>query len=659
MSGDTYKKKPGQGAAARLKKSLQERIKELNCIYGISNLVEDDNASLADLLQATVELIPPAWQYPEITCAIVNLNGEEYRTTPSKCHQAVARQSGNIVVHGRVAGTVDVCYFEERPQADEGPFLQEERRLLDAIAERLGRVAERKEAGKALQESEEKHRRLFESSRDAIMTLAPPSWRFSSGNPAAAELFGVQDEKDFISRPPWEYSPQSQPDGRPSADKAKEMIGKAMQEGSHFFEWQHMTADGKEFPATVLLTRLELNGQALLQATVRDITDLRRMEEQLRHAEKMQAIGELAGGVAHDFNNKLAAILGYSELMEMRIEGENEDLRSLAEGIRKAAASSALLTAQLLAFARKGQYQLIAMNLHEVIEEMASLLQHTLDKRIRIVRQLEASSPIVMGDPGQLENALLNIALNARDSMPDGGELKISTTITSLSQEECQGYVDEIKPGNFLEVAVADTGKGMSKELRQRIFEPFFTTKNVGQGTGMGLSSAYGTVRNHGGSIKVNSQPGVGSTFTVYLPLAKASSETAPAVDKPVLLRGQARILVVDDEKLICDMTMKMLHGLGYTVTTCTSGKEALQLYRNDWKEIDLVLLDMVMPEMGGRETLTAMRKINLDIKVLLCSGYSLTGETQEIVKKGTASFIQKPFRMEKLSQKIAKALQM
>lgn len=381
-----------------------------------------------------------------------------------------------------------------------------------------------------------------------------------------------------------------------------------------------------------------------------DITEKREAEERVRQMEKMNAVGQLAGGIAHDFNNQLAGILGYAEILEHRLEDAAH--RQFATDIISATTRAADLTAQLLAFSRKGKHLSVSVDMHHLIDEVCSMLSRSIDKRIEIRQHFEATCPTVLGDPGQLQNMLLNLGLNARDAMAEGGALTFATSNHVYSE----GIKEEDLPaGSYLRIGVADSGTGMSPEIRRRIFEPFFTTKEVGQGTGLGLASVYGTIKSHEGSIRVYSEPGHGSEFTLHLPL---SQQTA-VVEQPVsaLERGQGRVLIVDDEPLLMNLGCDLLQELGYEVMACGDPAEALGIYQAEWQSIDLVLLDMIMPTMNGRELFLAMRAVNPQIKAVIASGFSIDGHAQEVLDEGALAFIAKPFRQAELSQTVARAL--
>lgn len=293
------------------------------------------------------------------------------------------------------------------------------------------------------------------------------------------------------------------------------------------------------------------------------------------------------------------------------------------------------------------------MNVHRVIAEVVTLLEHSIDKRIRIVQTLAASPSSVLGDPSQIQNAILNLGLNARDAMPSGGELTFATDAVELDEQFCRTVPFELRPGPFVRLSVIDTGVGMDDEVQKRIFEPFFTTKSEGKGTGMGLPSVYGTVRNHHGAITFTSSLGKGTRFDVFLPATRTESDTAQAQANRTVT-GTATVLVVDDEETFRDMAVATLTSLGYRAVTCPDGVAAVEYFRHAWRNVDLVILDMIMPGMDGRETFARMRELNPNARILLCSGYSVDGRAQELLSAGAAGFLEKPFRKAELSQKIA-----
>ena len=392
-------------------------------------------------------------------------------------------------------------------------------------------------------------------------------------------------------------------------------------------------------------------------AVARDVTQEAALEAQLRQAQKMEAVGRLAGGIAHDFNNLLTGILGYANMLKLSLSPKHH-LYQAAGVIEQAAKRAAELTNQLLGFARKGKLQNVPVDLHAAIDEAVSLLQRTLDKNIRIARRFEADRAFVLGDPGQMQQVILNLVVNANDAMAGGGELTFHSRIAIVTDDR---RPDEplLPPGPYVMFSVQDTGCGVDPEIRGRIFDPFFTTKEPGKGTGMGLAMVYGIVKNHGGTVDVQSQPGQGTTFRVFLPLASRQAvESTPSESiQPALARGVGRILLVDDEEIVRNVTSRMLGVLGYQVTTAEDGAKALEYYRASWQEIDLVMLDMVMPGLNGRDCFRALRSINPHVRAVLSTGYGLDGTTQEVLNEGMLGFAQKPYHIQQLADVVAKAM--
>lgn len=393
----------------------------------------------------------------------------------------------------------------------------------------------------------------------------------------------------------------------------------------------------------------------LIVEWVRDITNRKKAEDHIRQSEKMKSIGQLAGGVAHDFNNQLTGIMGYADMLRARLEDPN--LKRYTENILVASRRSRDLTQKLLAFARKGQYEFHPVDIHDIIHEVVEILNHSVDKKIQIKQVLEANPSMTQGDPSQLQNALLNLAINASDAMPDGGELIFQTTVVN-SESRPEPTSAQIRSGSCLRLCVTDTGTGIPKKNLDHIFEPFFTTKEVGKGTGMGLASVYGTISQHGGSIHVYSEVGHGTTFRIYLPLESNPTFQAKRKTDVIAAPGSGTILVVDDEELMRELGVDMLTSLGYTIKTADNGAAAIELYRKHWRQIDIVILDMIMPKMDGTEAYRAIKTINPDVKVLLASGYSINGEAQSLLAEGVQGFIQKPFDCAELSAKVSELLE-
>ncbi len=381
-----------------------------------------------------------------------------------------------------------------------------------------------------------------------------------------------------------------------------------------------------------------------------DVTERRLMEARLRQSEKLEAIGELAGGVAHDFNNQLTGILGLAELVA-RDPGASPEAVEAAHAIRTAAQRSAELTGQLLAFARRGKHLAVEVDLHALVGEVVTLLERSLDKRIHLRRDLAATHPVTRGDPTQLQSALLNLAINARDAMPDGGELTIATRDEQVERNE------GLAPGRYVELSVSDTGGGIPRELHLRVFEPFFTTKPEGKGTGMGLAAVYGTVQAHQGRIDLDSRPGEGSTFRIVLP-AVAAEAAAPVAAACGPSPAGLRVLVVDDEPVVRRTIERQLSALGHVaVGTCGRGAAAVAWLREHADQADVAVLDLGLPDIDGGALVHELRSERADLPVVLVSGFAMNERAQEAIGAGGAAFLEKPFTLGELGAALGRAV--
>ena len=393
-----------------------------------------------------------------------------------------------------------------------------------------------------------------------------------------------------------------------------------------------------------------------LVGTIQDITERKQLEQQLIQAQKLEAVGQLAGGIAHDFNNLLTAILGYANLLKQK-NMQDIKVANAIQSIEKAAERAADLTRQLLGFARQGKYRSIPVPVDEIIWEVISLLQRTFNKNIIIKENLKTENAFFIGDPGQIYQAILNLAINSRDAMPDGGILTFSSDIISLHEESTQKKPLELFPGEYIRIYVEDTGCGIPADILDRIFEPFFTTKEVGKGSGLGLAMVYGIINNHDGSIRAYSVAGKGSTFEILLPLLKDGKHNKKQPDNFILVKGSGKILLIDDEENVREVSSALLTDLGYKVITASSANEGIEYYYHFWKEIDAVIIDMIMPEMGGKECFLALKTINPEIRAILSSGYSINERMQEIFNLGVLGFVQKPYNLHEISTEIGRAM--
>jgi two-component system cell cycle sensor histidine kinase/response regulator CckA len=500
--------------------------------------------------------------------------------------------------------------------------------------------SERRLAEDALREQRQTISAIVETSQDWIWAI-DLAGRHTFSNPAVERILGIAPA-EFQGR----GMELMHPDDRRLIEERWAGWVAAKQGWSNLvLRWRHRDGSWRQLESTAVPILGRDGGLLGFRGVDRDVSERLRLEERLRHAEKMEAIGQLAGGVAHDFNNQLAGILGFAELIEQRVA--EPAVRRHARCIITAAQRSADLTRELLAFARKGQYLHVAVDLHQVVAETVAILTRSIDRRIDLRQRLDARPSLVVGDPSQLQNALLNLGLNARDAMESGGVLEFATTVVD----------DPAGGGRRLRLEVSDTGCGMDAEVQAHLFEPFFTTKPPGKGTGMGLAAMYGTVRNHGGTVTVRSAPGQGTTFTLLLPLAAAEAAPPAPAAAPVAHAGGRRLLVVDDEPMLRELLAETLRELGHEVVLAEDGLQALARHREAGGAFDLVILDLVMPGLDGRDTFLRLRQADPRARVLIASGYSLAGDARALLDAGAVGFVQKPFQRDELLRQVGLAL--
>jgi two-component system cell cycle sensor histidine kinase/response regulator CckA len=498
----------------------------------------------------------------------------------------------------------------------------------------------------ALRESESKFRGLSEQPMTGIYVLQDNIFRYV--NSQFAEVFGYHENEIVGKMGPGALA------SRDDRAAVLENIDKRIsgEVDSMHYEFQGMRKDGRPVSVEVYGSRTAYRGKPAIIGTLLDVSDRRKLETQLIQSEKMKAIGTLAGGIAHNFNNILMAIQGYASLMLHPLE-PNHPHYSKLKGIEELVSSGSDLTRQLLAFASGGAYEIRSVDLNEIVRKTSNMFARTR-REITIQARYDSETPVVDVDSGQIEQMLLNLYVNAWQAMSGGGALTLKTETVILDRKFVRPF--SVKPGRFAKISVGDTGIGMDEKTKERIFEPFFTTKKRGMGTGLGLASVYNIVVGHGGIIQVESEVGRGATFHIYLPLSKRTLEKVEPVS-PAILKGRETILLVDDEATVITVSRDMLEALGYSVLVAASGKEACQVYEENQGLIDLVILDVIMPDMGGEETFARLTAINPSVSVILSSGYSLDGLATRIIEKGCKAFIQKPFTINVLSQKLREVL--
>lgn len=516
-------------------------------------------------------------------------------------------------------------------------------------------ITDRKRIERELQASEARYRTLIEFAPEAIVVFDVDSGTFAEVNAEACRLFGAPASQlstlDFVK-----LSPPVQPGGRPSSTAAAECLDRAIRGDTPVFEWTYRTVAGRDLTCEVRLVRLPDPTRVLIRGSIMDIAGRRQLEEQLRQSQKMEAIGQLAGGVAHDFNNLLTVISGYAEILMNRLP-EGDPNSALVKGIGDAAERAAWLTARLLAFGRRAVSAPQVFDLNALVSDGERILRRLIGEHIALQVDTEPRPLHVKLDPGQWSQVMLNLAINARDAMPAGGTLRITTRsldADSMFLRNHPGLAD----GTYACFSVSDTGLGMQPEVRAHIFEPFFTTKEVGKGTGLGLAVVHGIVTQAGGAIDVETAPGAGTTFTVYLPAAKYE----PVGPSATAWRREAgageSILLVEDEAVLRELLEVALTAHGFTVWSASDGEDALRVLDRPGARVDLLVTDMVMPgKLNGRELAGAVRQRFPSVKVLFISGYLDDPALRKAGLGDNAPWLQKPFSLAAIAQKARETL--
>jgi len=531
--------------------------------------------------------------------------------------------------------------------------------LLALIAWLVVILHQRNIAASALQEREKKYRELFENAPVGIFQVTSEG-RYLSLNPEYARIFGYATPEEMISQI---ENIATQLYVRPEErERYKDHLRRHGY--ARNYEVELKRSNGQ--PVWVSINTSVENGpggEVVYSGFLVDITERKQAEQereklqsQLLQAQKMESVGILAGGVAHDFNNLLQAMGGNIELL---LQGKSEDnpdarrLRNVARSIDRAAQ----LVRQLLLFGRKAGSRRVRVDLNQEVQEAIRILERTIPKMIALELHLDPSAWPLLADPVQIEQIVLNLAGNAVDAMPDGGKLVVETKNVFLDEDFVNHHPDS-SPGPHALLTVTDTGCGMDKEVLEHVFTPFFTTKEVGKGTGLGLASVYGIVKAHGGHIQCSSESGQGTTFKIYLPAAEQGEGSMDEDTQETALQGGSEtVLVVDDEPEIRELTQEALEALGYTVKSAASGEEALAFYQEHGQDIDLILLDLNMPGMGGHQCLDGLLQANPSVKVIIASGYTANGHGKDALSSGAAGFIGKPYQLKELAAKVRQVL--
>jgi len=521
--------------------------------------------------------------------------------------------------------------------------LEQQKKQLEVYSTQLkDMVADRT---KALNESEQWHRSLFSNATDGIVVL-DRNGIIINVNDKACEMRGFS--RDSLVDTHIRLLERDE-----SLDKMSERMRRIFAGESLVYEAKHNKKDGSSIFLEISSKAITIGDVVYLQSFYRDITEKKKMQQHLFQSQKMESIGVLAGGIAHDFNNILTAILGHVEIIRRFTSLDEKAGRSLTV-IEDASRRAGRMITKLLGFARKSKYEMAPININDVVYDTVKLLEQVIDKRINLSVELENRLPTVQGDANQMEQIIMNFIVNARDAMPNGGSIVIKTAAKTVNT----GMLDVppyVQPGEYALLSVSDTGTGIPEDIVNKIFEPFFTTKEQGKGTGLGLSMVYGAVKDHQGYLAVNSTIGVGSVFTVYVPAAPAA---APAETKasPSPARGKETLLVVDDEEDVLEIMRETLEGNGYKVFATSESTVALDIYRRIFHETALVITDVVMPRMDGKELIRQIKMINPAVKVLAVSGFmKYVADKEEI--RDIEGFLQKPFESYNLLSVVRRVL--
>jgi len=515
-------------------------------------------------------------------------------------------------------------------------------------------ITESKKTDLALRESEERFRELAELMPETIFEM------------------NLEGNLTFVNRNAYNYFGYTPTDLKKGLsgfdmiipadrDRTKQNIAKILNgERTRINEYTALRKDGTTFPVMIHSAPIFKEGKPVgLRGFIIDITERKKAEEerrklevQFQQAQRFEALGTLAGGIAHDFNNLLMNIQGNTSLMLFEID-RTHPFFELLKKIEKQVKSGALLTRQMLGYARKGKFNVKPVDLNQIVDESAETFGRTR-KEITIQREFDEDLFPVEADQGQIEQVLLNLYVNAADAMPGGGKLFLKTKNETHVNIKSNHY--DPQPGKYVQLTITDSGIGMDNQTLERIFDPFFSTKDMGRGTGLGLASVYGIVKSHDGYIDVESEKGHGTTFTIFLPATEKGIEDHAEADAR-LIKGSGTLLIVDDEELVLDVGVSMLEKLGYTVLAAKNGTEAVDIFKANKNKIKMIILDIIMPDMGGGEVYDKIKAINPDVKVLLSSGYSVDGQAIELLERGCKGFMQKPFTMEELSGKITQIM--
>ena len=548
--------------------------------------------------------------------------------------------SVNVFLLSIIAFIVIWKYFNQKGLINELGLqydLNQEKQKLEDYSIQLEELVQ--ERTKELAISEKWHRSIFDNATDGIVVL-DKTGKIMNVNRKTCELHGF--EKDALIGVNIELLEAK--DGRENLAERMSML---LNGESLIYETEHYKKDGSKVILEVSSKALNIGDETYIQSFYRDITEKKKIQEQLMHSQKMESVGSLAGGIAHNFNNILTSILGYSELL-LEFSDLDDSSKQRVRNIESAARKAGVMVSKLLSFARRDSHEVLPFNLNDVINDSAKLLEGVLDKRIGLKIVLsDMMPPIIEGDPNQLEQVIMNLMVNARDAMPEGGLITIQTSFIEIEREKVK-VPAYIQPGKYIALKVSDTGQGIPREVIGKIFDPFFTTKEKGKGTGLGLATVYGIVKDHKGYISVQSKIGKGTVFDIYLPI---SGKIVHQIMKPKInsVEGRENILLVDDDKDVLNLIRDILETHGYTVLPVNNPLTAIDVFKKQASNIQLIITDILMPLMEGNELIKTIKEIKPEVKIIAVSGYTDTAVNQKDWM--IDAFIKKPFeKIEMLS---------
>jgi len=535
------------------------------------------------------------------------------------------------------------------------PLTQSDMSLLTGIASQTAVSIVNARSFQKLQESETKYRELVENANSIILRMDTDG-NITFFNEFAQRFFGYT-EKEILGK---NVKGTILPDSESTKHVLEALVKSAQQEPE-----RQGVSEGENIHRNGTPMRIAWTYKPIFDSDGHfreilcigsDISEKKRLEAQLLQAHKMEAIGTLAGGIAHDFNNVLQAISGYTQIMLMGKNSNDPDYEKL-QAIERSSQRASDLTRRLLIFGRKVESKLKPVDLNHEVVQVSRMLERTIPKMINIEQCLVENLKITNADPVQIEQIMMNMGVNARDAMPDGGKLIFKTENVILDEAYCKSHMGS-NPGEYVLLSVSDTGQGIDDEIIEHIFEPFFTTKETGKGTGLGLAMVYGIVKNHGGYITCESEQGRGATFKIYFPVIELENEvTKPKETEVPIIGGNETILLVDDENSICELGKETLSKVGYRVLTVPDGERALEIYSRASSQVDLVVLDLIMPGIGGKRCLDGLLKLNPRAKVLISSGYSSDGAISEALEAGAKGFVAKPYEVKQILKVIREVL--